>query len=274
LVTLDPDLKEQLFLAEEPRLSPLLEEAFVKGLKPLSYVQFTDGHHSRIEAHAERQAVARLLTLDIIYCDEAIVVVNKPVALHAIPGKGSHKQDSVTSRLKAIFTPNLANPAVHRLDYDTSGLMVLALTKESQSALAVQFAKRTVYKKYVALVEGEVGEEQGEITLAFRYDSGHKPRQKYDPVLGKWGETKWHRLALETYQGRRVSRLELIPLTGRTHQLRLHTSHPKGLGAPIVGDTLYGTAQKAERLMLHACTLAFRHPLTDELIEFYEIPPF
>ena len=128
----------------------------------------------------------------------------------------------------------------------------------------------------MALVDGVVKHKQGTIELAFRYDPENKPRQKYDPVLGKWGITRWERLSVEPLKSsdRLVSRIHFMPLTGRTHQLRLHAMHEQGLGFPIVGDPLYGIVDSASRLMLHADSLSFRHPHTKERMQFIVDPDF
>ncbi len=242
-------------------LIDLLKEALTKGLIPSSYVESNEGGEYR-------EALSQLLELEYIYFDGDIAVVNKEHSFHSVPGRGEEKLESVTTRLKRHFPVTLANPAVHRLDYDTSGLMVLALNQSALSTLSQQFSQRGIYKRYVALLEGSLGEEEGETVLAFRYDPINKPRQVYDPVLGKWGETRWKKLGEEEFQGRMVTRIELLPLTGRTHQLRLHASHPKGIGLPIVGDTLYGEGQEAPRMMLHATDLGFKHPVSGEYMEF------
>jgi tRNA pseudouridine32 synthase/23S rRNA pseudouridine746 synthase len=217
-----------------------------------------------------------LLGIDIVYRDQSIIVVNKPSGLLSVPGRGEDKQDCVVARVKRLFPMCIEQPSVHRLDMDTSGLLVLAFTQEAHRNLSVQFIKRKVHKKYVALLDGVVKEEKGKVELAFRYDPEHKPRQKYDPVLGKWGTTLWERVQVEPFgiEGRLVTRVEFEPLTGRTHQLRLHSAHVKGLGCPIVGDPLYGNPDGASRLMLHASEIRFLHPETGEHLHFSEEPGF
>ena len=220
--------------------------------------------------------------LKIIFADQQLVVINKPGGLLAVPGRGSDKQDSVVSRFKALFPDAIAQPAVHRLDMATSGLMVLALTAEVHRQLSCQFSQRQVDKVYIALLDGAVSEavtgKNGEIELRFRLDPDNRPYQVYDPVQGKIGITRWRRLALSRTlfesKGRPQTRIEFIPLTGRTHQLRLHAAHPLGLGCPIVGDSLYGTGQMGDPMYLHATRLAFTHPISKERLEFYSPPPF
>lgn len=262
LVACDAEGEEYTFSSQNPSpLIDLLEEVLTKGLFPISYVEASgEGEYG--------EALSQLLELEYIYFDGDIAVVNKEHSFHSVPGRGEEKLESVTTRLKRHFPVTLANPAIHRLDYDTSGLMVLALNQSSLSTLSQQFGQRGVYKRYVALLEGSLAEDEGETVLAFRYDPTNKPRQVYDPVLGKWGETRWKKLSEERFQGRVVTRVEFLPLTGRTHQLRLHAAHSKGIGLPIVGDTLYGEGQEAPRMMLHATALGFKHPVTGKYMEF------
>ncbi|CAK8720723.1 Ribosomal large subunit pseudouridine synthase A [Candidatus Electrothrix aarhusensis] len=224
--------------------------------------------------------------LKIIFADQHLVVINKPGGLLAVPGRGPDKQDSVVSRFKALFPDAIDQPAVHRLDMATSGLMVLALTAEVHRQLSCQFSQRQVDKVYIALLDGAVSEavtgKNGEIELRFRLDPENRPYQIYDPVQGKIGITRWRRLALsETLfeilpenEGRPQTRIEFIPLTGRTHQLRLHAAHPLGLGCPIIGDSLYGSGNMGDPMYLHAARLAFTHPISKERLEFYSPPPF
>ena len=202
--------------------------------------------------------------LNIIYKDDHIVVVNKPGGLLTIPGKGPGKVDSVTTRLKKLYADCIDQPSVHRLDQPTSGLLVLAFTQEAHSNLSIQFQKREVEKEYIALLEGIVEEESGRIELPFRLDVDNRPCQIYDPVHGKVGVTEWKRVSIESNK----TRVRFIPLTGRTHQLRVHAAHEKGLGCPIVGDSLYGSGREGDRLELCAVRLKFRHPVTDEVKEF------
>ncbi len=208
--------------------------------------------------------------LDIIHRDTHLVVVNKPGGLLSVPGRGPDKQDCVVNRLKGLIPSCMAQPAVHRLDMATSGLMVLALNKEAHANLSGQFARRQIDKKYIALLEGVPQGEGGEIQLAFRLDPDNRPHQVYDPVQGKTGITRWQ---LISAQGM-ISRIQFTPITGRTHQLRLHAAHGLGLHCPIVGDPLYGSGKEGDRLMLHATRLAFYHPASKEKICFSSEPPF
>ena len=206
--------------------------------------------------------------LDIIHQEETFVVVNKPSGLLAVPGRGPDMQDCVVNRLKSIFPQCMEQPAVHRLDMDTSGLLLLALDKGTHRTLSIQFEKRLVEKTYVAIVEGIVLGNSGEIELAFRLDPDNRPHQVYDPVQGKVGVSRWRKLS--TLDG--CTRIEFSPLTGRTHQLRLHAAHELGLGFPIVGDRLYGTGNAPGQLKLHASFLAFDHPQSGARLNF-AVPP-
>jgi tRNA pseudouridine32 synthase/23S rRNA pseudouridine746 synthase len=208
--------------------------------------------------------------LKIVYEDAAIVVVDKPSGLLSVPGKGEANRDCVVARIKARYPGCIDQPSVHRLDQDTSGLLVLALNAEAHRDLSGQFMDRLVGKRYVALIDGVLEEQGGTIELKFRLDPDNRPYQVYDPVDGKRGVTRWRKLAVEN--GR--TRVEFMPHTGRTHQLRLHSAHEKGLGFPIVGDRLYGTGTGPGQLRLHASLLRFRHPVTRAPLEFVSPAPF
>jgi tRNA pseudouridine32 synthase/23S rRNA pseudouridine746 synthase len=176
--------------------------------------------------------------------------------------------DSVLARLRARY-PHATGPLlVHRLDLDTSGLLVAALDERTHAALQRQFAHREVHKRYVAWVEGLVRGERGTIDLPMRVDLADRPRQIHDPVHGKAAVTDWQVLE----RGGTRTRVALLPRTGRTHQLRVHSAHPLGLGAPIVGDRLYG--HEDVRLHLHAEALAFLHPHTGRRVSFERPAPF
>jgi len=208
--------------------------------------------------------------LVIVHSDPLFVVIDKPGGLLSVPGRGPENQDCAVSRLKALYPDCIEQPSVHRLDQDTSGLLVMALTAEAHRALSIQFMERLVGKRYVALIDGLVAADSGIIELAFRLDPDNRPYHVYDPERGKPGVTRWRKLAME--QG--CTRVEFMPLTGRTHQLRLHSAHENGLGFPIVGDRLYGTGTGPGQLKLHASTLRFRHPATRQSLEFSSPPPF
>ena len=207
------------------------------------------------------------------------VVVSKPSGMLSVPGKGPEKADCVASRVRARSPDSDGPLIVHRLDMDTSGLLVLGLTASAQRALSMQFEARTVGKAYEALVEGRVEGPAGgwgEVRLAMRLDPDNRPVQVVDPARGKDALTRWRALGVETLGGRPVTRVAFEPVTGRSHQLRVHAAHPDGLGAPIVGDPLYGPdgAAPGERLMLHARWLAFDDPGTGERVEAADPVPF
>ena len=202
--------------------------------------------------------------------DPQFIVVDKPGGLLAVPGRGHDKQDCVESRVRKLFPDCIQQPAVHRLDMDTSGLMLLALTRKAHSLLSSQFAARLVIKHYLALLEGRVPLDSGEIILPFRLDPNKRPYQVYDPVRGKLGISRWRKLRFE---GGRTW-VEFTPLTGRTHQLRLHAAHEKGLQCPIVGDRLYGNGKPGDRLYLYASFLSFLHPVNGSRISFKSASPF
>lgn len=213
-----------------------------------------------------------MLGLEIIYRDDDIVVVNKQSGLLSVPGRGAEKQDCVVTRLQRIFPSCIAQPSVHRLDMETSGLMVLALNAVAQRNLSIQFQKSQVQKKYTALLDGSLGEATGEsapargqthgtMTLYFRLDIENRPHQIWDEVHGKKSITEWERLGFEWYhspvaneasaiestsisENRKVTRVLFTPHTGRTHQLRLAASDVHGFGVPIVGDMLYNERYK------------------------------
>lgn len=199
--------------------------------------------------------------LDLLHADADCVVLLKPSGIHSVPGLGADKQDSILTRLQA-HDPDIH--AVHRLDRDTSGVMVFGRHKAAISHLGKQFQGRGVDKRYVALVGGVVSGASGEINLAMRYAPEIKPRQVVDAVNGKPARTLWQ--VLERRPGCTLMALE--PVTGRTHQLRVHM---QALGHAIVGDALYApqALQAASpRLCLHAAELAFDHPGTGERMRF------
>ncbi len=201
----------------------------------------------------------------VVFEDEWIVIVNKPCGLLSVPGRSGLLRDSVATRLRARY-PDATGPlVVHRLDLDTSGLMLIAKDTTTYAALQRQFALREITKRYIAWLDGDVRGERGVIELPLRVDVDDRPRQIHDPEHGKSAVTRWE--VLSRVDGR--TQVALHPHTGRTHQLRVHASHPLGLDAPIVGDRLYGRAAPAEgeRLMLHAESLEFVHPVTAERIQ-------
>lgn len=211
-----------------------------------------------------------VLLMQLIFYDTEIIVIDKPGGLLSVPGRGPGKQDCAVSRVRKLFPDIIAQPAVHRLDMYTSGIMVLARTREAHRQLSMQFEKRIPHKKYTALLDGIITEREGRIELPFRLDPQNRPYQIYDPIHGKIGISLWNMIDIEPP----YSRVEFQPLTGRTHQLRLHAAHALGLNAPIVGDVLYGRGQEGDQMMLHASSLSIRHPLTGESCTFTSTVPF
>ncbi len=208
--------------------------------------------------------------LDILHIDPDFVIVNKVSGMLSIPGRGPEKIDSVTDRVKRMFAVDINYPAVHRLDMDTSGLMVVPRTKEALRNISIQFQERLTKKRYVALLEGELEGQSGTIELPFRLDIDNRPIQIYDEVHGKMGITHWENMGIEGA----YTRISYVPITGRTHQLRVHSAHEKGLGIPIVGDPFYGNGTGPGQMKLHACELTFAHPVTDEPMAFRSDPDF
>jgi tRNA pseudouridine32 synthase/23S rRNA pseudouridine746 synthase len=201
-------------------------------------------------------------TLNILYQDEHLIALNKPSGLTSVPGKGIHAQDSLTTRILAQFPDAPKHPAVHRLDMDTSGIMLFGLTPEAHKSVSRQFENRETRKEYIALLDGELTTQSGHIELPFRLDVDNRPHQIYDPVHGKMGITDWELLEVKND----TSRVLFKPLTGRTHQLRVHAAHYKGLGTPIIGDTLYGSGTEHGQLRLHASLLEFTHPISGDRV--------
>ena len=197
--------------------------------------------------------------LEIMYEDEWLSVVNKPAGMLSVPGKSDI--DSVYGRVRRMYPEATGPMVVHRLDMATSGLILIAKTKEVHQNLQAQFKNRTVCKRYVAWLDGIVEKKEGHIELPLRPDPEDRPRQGVDAVHGKPAVTDYTVLHYDS--GRTF--ISFIPKTGRTHQLRVHSAHPLGLNAPIVGDELYG--RKADRLYLHAEYLGFIHPVSGVYME-------
>ena len=198
--------------------------------------------------------------LRIVYEDDAILVVDKPAELLSVPGK--RITDSVQSRMRKAYPEATGPMIVHRLDMSTSGLLLLSKTQEAHKLLQRQFFKRSVKKRYLALLAGRLAEDSGTIDLPLRGDLEDRPRQIVCSTDGKSARSHW-----EVLERRPDTTLvHFWPVTGRTHQLRVHAAHPAGLNAPIVGDDLYG--RPADRLYLHAEALEFTHPLTREVLRF------
>ena len=207
--------------------------------------------------------------LDIVHEEASFLVINKPSGLLSVPGR--HVQDSVKTRIRAMYPNARGGLIVHRLDMATSGLMLIALSERAQKSFQHQFIKRTVHKQYVAIVDGVLDSElggEGEIDLPLCNDFEDRPRQKVCAVEGKTAHTKWQIAKQESDR----TWLNLWPVTGRTHQLRVHCAHHQGLNTAIVGDDLYG--DNDERLMLHAQRIEFNHPLTKQPMMFEVLAPF
>ena len=201
----------------------------------------------------------------VIFEDDWLVVVDKPCGLLSVPGRSGLLADSALTRLRARY-PDAT--VVHRLDLDTSGLLIAAKDPVTHAALQRAFARREIDKRYIAWLDGRVVADHGTVELALRVDLDDRPRQIHDPVHGKPAVTSWR--VLDRAASR--TRVALTPHTGRTHQLRVHAAHPLGIGVPIVGDRLYGRA--APRLLLHAEALAFTHPHTQRRVELAVPAPF
>ncbi|WP_114326627.1 RluA family pseudouridine synthase [Candidatus Colwellia aromaticivorans] len=288
----------------------LLQYAFKQNMKPLAIAEFWWGQAPKSEIRQHRNfygacsgkcqpILVHMLdgmdiddnpllvnpaegkALEIIYQDDDIVVVNKPSEFLSVPGKNI--EDSVYSRIKEQFPQATGSYIVHRLDMSTSGVMVLALTKRAQKNIQQQFVNRTIKKRYVAIlegkVEGDIGKAQmktqGEINLPLRGDFEDRPKQLVCFEHGRNSKTQWE--VIEIVEGK--SKLYLYPETGRTHQLRVHCAHPKGLNMPILGDDLYGSnnyssntgntsQKKPKRLHLHAQMLTLSHPVSKEVMTF------
>ncbi len=204
-------------------------------------------------------------SLDLVYQDDCLLVVNKPAGLLAVPGRGVDKQDCLSSRLQQVFPDALI---VHRLDMSTSGLMLFARGAEMQRRLSHMFHQREVEKRYMAVVVGRLDSEAGEVDLPIAADWPNRPLRKVDAELGKPSLTRYRLMDFEKFD---VTRIELEPVTGRTHQLRVHMA---AIGHPILGDALYGDVHSAPRLLLHATTLDLLHPLTGAALHFVSSAPF
>lgn len=266
----------------------LLHYAFKNGYKPLAMAEFWWGASPKSEIRKHKQfypactgkcepILKHMLEgiqtdenpflknlgedkkLEIIYEDSSFVVVNKPFDLLSVPG--INVQDSVYTRLKFMLVP-IEPLMIHRLDMATSGLLVVAKTKEIHKQIQKQFLKRTVKKRYTALLSKEIEKNEGEINLPLRGDLDDRPRQLVCYEFGEKSITKFEVIEKKN----NTTKIHFYPITGRTHQLRVHSAHELGLNAPIVGDDLYGNP--SDRLYLHASYLEFIHPITQEKVIF------
>ncbi len=268
----------------------LMQCAFLNQLKPICMAEFWWGKSptSEIRVHQQfypacrgkcepilnhmlkgipmdqnpMESQATVDQLEIVFEDDSIAIFNKPPDFLSVPGKTL--TDSVYSRAKKLF-PNATGPLlVHRLDMSTSGLILMAKTKIVHQALQRQFIQKTISKRYVAILNGELnGTFEGEINLPLRLDLDDRPKQIVCDDFGKPAKTRFE--VIEMKDGK--TKVYFYPITGRTHQLRVHAAHARGLNSPIVGDDLYGT--KAERLFLHAERLTFFHPVLQKEMTVY-----
>lgn len=200
--------------------------------------------------------------LNILYCDSDLLILNKPPGLLCVPGLSD--PDNLYDRARRSY-PNIR--VVHRLDMATSGIVVFALNYPAQKHLNKQFEKRDVKKRYIAEVSGIIKSHVGEIVAPMICDWERRPKQKIDWANGKPAHTIFRVTANTPH----TTRVQLFPITGRSHQLRVHCQH---LGTPIVGDALYNESSTHERLLLHAEFICFTHPKTESLIEFEAPAPF
>ena len=216
---------------------------------------------------------------NLIYEDSALLVFNKPSGLLSVPGKGPEKADCLRTRVQQVYPEALT---VHRLDMSTSGILLMARSADLHRSLSIAFANREVHKRYIAVVEGQISAETGVLSndpstwrlidLPIATDWVNRPLQKIDPIEGKPSQTRYKVLAYDAATD--STRVELAPVTGRTHQLRVHL---QSLGHPILGDHLYAspeTQAKSPRLLLHASRLAINHPVTDEQMQWVAEAPF
>jgi tRNA pseudouridine32 synthase / 23S rRNA pseudouridine746 synthase len=218
----------------------------------------------------------------ILLATKDFVVIDKPSGMLSVPGIGPEKQACAVSWVREHFPQATGPMMVHRLDMDTSGVLLVALTAPAQAALSSQFEARTTHKTYIALCEGDTLTDEGVIDLPLRLDIDRRPYQIVDFVQGKPARTFYR------VQSREVDRTRVLmePLTGRTHQLRVHAASPLfmtlpdstrttgGLATPIQGDMLYGNASTAPRLMLHARTLTFHDPASGQAVTCSAPTPF
>ncbi len=216
---------------------------------------------------------------DLIYEDSALLVFNKPSGLLSVPGKGPEKADCLRTRVQQVYPEALT---VHRLDMSTSGILLMARSAELHRKLSIAFQDREVQKRYIAVVDGQIRDESVDLSddastwrlidLPIATDWINRPLQKVDPIEGKPSQTRYKVLSYDAALD--CTRVELAPVTGRTHQLRVHL---QSLGHPILGDHLYASPEiqaKSTRMLLHASALTFNHPVTGEAVSIHHSPPF
>jgi tRNA pseudouridine32 synthase/23S rRNA pseudouridine746 synthase len=237
---------KQFYPACKSKCEPILMQHMLKGIE--------------MEINPFEYNPAAGKDLSIVYDDDYLVIINKPAEFLSVPGK--QIKDSVYQRIKDLY-PNATGPLiVHRLDMSTSGIMVLAKNEAIYKDLQSQFIKRTIKKRYVALLDGIIEANEGFIDFPLRVDLDDRPRQLVCYEHGKTAQTRWQKIEVNNHK----TKIYFYPITGRTHQLRVHASHELGLKTPIVGDDLYG--KKANRLHLHAEQLTFVHPISKEEMTF------
>ena len=211
--------------------------------------------------------------LSVLYADEALLVLDKPAGLLSVPGRGENKQDCLSARALRFYPDTLI---VHRLDMATSGVMIFARSYTAQRNLNEAFASRAVTKRYIAVLDGILApppETWGIIDLPIIVDWPNRPRRMIDHERGKPSMTRWRVLSHNMF-GTTSTRVELEPITGRSHQLRVHLL---AMGHAIVGDALYADPHiqaMSDRLLLHACSLELRHPVNGQTLRFVSPVPF
>ena len=243
---------KQFYPACKSKCEPILLSHMLKGLE--------------MEANPFQENPAEGKEIEIVYEDEVLAIINKPAEFLSVPGKII--SDSIYQRVKELYPKATGPLIVHRLDMSTSGLMLIAKDEETYVKLQSQFIKRTIKKRYVALLDGILDEKEGYIDLPLRVDLDDRPRQLVCYEHGKQAQTKWEVIEIKDDK----TRVYFYPITGRTHQLRVHSSHELGLKTPIVGDDLYGL--KNERLFLHAEQIIFLHPISRKEITIQKNAPF
>ncbi len=222
-----------------------------------------------LQATYAREHCGREQSLSILYQDDALIVVDKPADLLSVPGRRYHLQDSVLCRLRCQLSDYDFLQVAHRLDQATSGILVLAVSPETHKALGQQFAKHQVCKTYEAILRRPVSLAEGVIELPLWSNPDDRPRQSVNADYGKPSVTHF-----KVLQAGENPRVEFVPHTGRTHQLRVHAAHPQGLNSPIVGDVLYGQPNQTGRLCLHGKSIRLIHPITQKRLHFTSEVPF
>ncbi len=276
----------------------LLQYAYVNNLKPLQMAEFWVGKSPKGEIRVdgnfypsckskclpiltymlegldiepfECDSDAKLQNIRVVYEDDYLLIVDKPEGVLSVPGKIDAL--SVQDWVRSTYLKSNDSYVVHRLDMATSGLLVIAKSMDVYKLMQKMFSLRRVVKEYIAVVEGHLNSKEGEINLPLILDYENRPAQKVDYEDGKEAITKYKVLSEYIEDGVVYTRILLMPVTGRTHQLRVHMAHPHSLATPIVGDEIYGTPKT--RLMLHASSLAFTHPITEEYLHIEAAVPF